>query len=160
MKPVINLDELSFHSFDQDKFQGSFGPIATRIGARKLGYSMTICPPGKTMFPCHNHHVSEEMFFILEGEGKLRFGDEEYPLRANDVIACPPGGREVAHQIINTGESDLKFLSLSTLEGNDVVEYPDSDKVGVLVGSYRKMDLHKMFKADSSVDYYEGELDE
>jgi uncharacterized cupin superfamily protein len=36
------------------------------------------------------------MFLILEGEGELRFGDKRYPIRKHDVIACPPGGPEVA----------------------------------------------------------------
>ena len=58
-------------------------------------------PPGKVQCPFHNHHAEEEMFFILEGEGELRFGAERYPLRKNDIIACPPGGPDVAHQIIN-----------------------------------------------------------
>ena len=160
MKPVINLDELDLHSFERGPFAGQFGPIAPRIGAKKLGYSLTICPPGKKMFPVHNHQVCEEMFFILEGEGTLKFGDEEFPLRAHDVVACPPGGREVAHQIVNTGTSDLKFLSLSTLHGHEIVEYPDSDKVAVLVGKGRKMDMRLMFRAGDSVDYYDGEVND
>lgn len=55
------------------------------------------------------------MFLILEGEGELRFGDERYPIRKYDVIACPTGGPEVAHQIINTGATTMRYLALSTL---------------------------------------------
>ncbi len=43
------------------------------------------------------------MFLILEGE--LRFGNERFAIRKHEVIACPPGGPEGAHQIINTGET-------------------------------------------------------
>ena len=129
----------------------------TKSGAKKLGYNLTICAPGKKVYPFHNHHVNEEMFFILEGEGLLRFGDDEYPLRKHDIVACPPGKRDVAHQIINTGKTDLKYLALGTRERVEVAEYPDSDKVGVLVGEYVKHDLRFIFKADQSVDYFEGE---
>ena len=39
----------------------------------------------------------------------------------------------------------------------DIVEYPDSNKVGAFVGDYSAMDLSAMFKADSTVGYNEGE---
>jgi len=158
MKPVINLDELEMEGTREDgSFQQSYGIISPKIGAQRLGYNLTICPPGKRACPFHNHHVNEEMFMILEGEGLLRFGGEEFPLRKHDVIACPPGKRDVAHQIINTGEVDLKYLSLSTMDPHEVCEYPDSNKVGAFIGEYGKMDLRLMFKAEQAVDYMEGE---
>jgi uncharacterized cupin superfamily protein len=157
MKPVINLDELELVSEEDGPFQGQYGVIAERIGARKLGYSLTICPPGKKVCPFHNHRVNEEMFFILEGEGLLRFGDREYPLREHDVVACPPGGRDVAHQIINTGKTDLKYLALSTMDPHDICEYPDSDKVGVYAGKQGSRDLRLMFRAEQCVDYFDRE---
>jgi uncharacterized cupin superfamily protein len=157
MKPVINLDELDIVSDEHGPFQGRYGVIGERIGAQKLGYNLTICPPGKKVCPFHNHHVDEEMFFILEGEGLLRFGDQEYPLRKHDVIACPPGKRDVAHQIVNTGKTDLKYLALSTMARSEICEYPDSNKVGVYAGVPGKRDLRLMFRAEQSVDYYDRE---
>jgi uncharacterized cupin superfamily protein len=158
MKPVINLDELALEDTGEDgPFQQHYGVISPLIGARRLGYNLTVCPPGKKACPFHNHHNNEEMFLILEGEGLLRFGDERYPLRENDVIACPPGNREVAHQIENTGEVNLKYLALSTMDPTDVCEYPDSNKVGVLVGEYGRRDLRLFFSADRAVDYMDGE---
>jgi len=71
------------------------------------------------------------MFFVLEGDGELRFGTERYPLRAHDVVACPTGGPEVARQIVNTGTTTLRYLSLSTVSRVEICEYPDSGKVGV-----------------------------
>jgi uncharacterized cupin superfamily protein len=158
MKPVMNLDELEFQSHEDGPFQGKYGIISDRIGATKLGYNLTICPPGKKVCPLHNHHINEEMFFILEGEGLLRFGDQEYALRKNDVIACPAGKRDVAHQIVNTGQADLVYLALSTRERADICEYPDSNKVGVYVGEEGKRELRLMFKADQAVDYSDGEF--
>jgi uncharacterized cupin superfamily protein len=157
MKPVINLDELDMVSHEHGPFQGRYGVIGERIGAQKLGYNLTICPPGKKVCPFHNHHVDEEMFFILEGEGLLRFGDREYPLRKHDVVACPPGKRDVAHQIVNTGKTDLKYLALSTMARSEICEYPDSNKVGVYSGVAGKRDLRLMFRAEQSVDYYDRE---
>ena len=122
MKPVINLDELELTSHEDGAFAGSYGVISDRIGANKLGYNLTICPPGKRVCPFHNHRANEEMFFILEGEGLLRFGNAEYPLRKFDIIACPAGDRSLAHQIINSGKTDLKYLSLSTREHAEICD--------------------------------------
>ena len=157
MKPVVNIDELTYQSHSQGKFEGRYALIAEKIGAKQLGYNISICPPGKIVCPFHNHHNEEEMFFILEGEGLLRFGNEKYPLRKNDFIACPAGGREVAHQIINTGPTDLIYLAVSTTEQVEVAEYPDSDKIGVFSGKRGERVLRKLFKATSDVDYFEGE---
>ena len=97
------------------------------------------------------------MFFILEGEGELRFGDQRYPIRKNDVIACPTGGAEVAHQIVNTGTATMRYLSLSTKAALEVCEYPDSQKVLVSVRDLGRTGLRKLFRLESAVDYYDRE---
>src|SRR5688572_28216014 len=100
-KPIMNLDEVAFDDIEANgKFTSKRGSIGRHLGARRLGYNLTIVPPGKTQCPSHCHHGEEEMFLILEGEGELRFGGQRYPIRKHDVIACPQGGPEVAHQII------------------------------------------------------------
>lgn len=97
------------------------------------------------------------MFFILEGEGELRFGSERFPIRQHDVIACPTGGPEVAHQIVNTGQVEMRYLALSTVVDVEACEYPDSGKVLVVAGTRGARSLRGMFRAESEVDYYDGE---
>ena len=157
-KPFMNLDEVAFDDVEENgKFTSSRGQISDHIGAKQLGYNLTVVPPGKTQCPFHSHHGEEEMFFILEGEGELRFGDQRHRIRAHDVIACPTGGPEVAHQIINTGATTMRYLSISTRSELDVCEYPDSRKIGVYVGRRGERRLRKLFRAESDVDYYRGE---
>lgn len=157
-KPFMNLDEVVFDDVEENgKFTSSRGQISDHIGARQLGYNLTVVPPGKTQCPFHNHHGEEEMFFILEGEGELRFGSERYPIRANDVIACPTGGPEVAHQIINTGATTMRYLSVSTRAELDACEYPDSGKVLVAAGRPGERILRKVFRGEDTVDYYDRE---
>src|SRR5699024_1011300 len=90
--------------------------------------------PGKRSCPFHSHHVDEEMFFIVEGTGELRYGAERYPLKPGDVVACPPGGPGTAHQIINTGETEMRYLAVSTMAPAEICEYPDSGKLGAFAG--------------------------
>jgi len=115
MKPIMNLDEIvAFDDAEDNGFYTSKRALfSASIGARQLGYNLTVLPPGKAQCPFHAHRGEEEMFLILDGEGELRFGDERYPIRRHDVIACPTGGPEVAHQIINTGTTALRYLALS-----------------------------------------------
>ena len=158
MKPFINLDDLEMEGeFADGSFQQRFGEIASKIGARKLGYNLTIVPPGKRPGPYHNHRNNEEMFFIIDGTGLLRFGRNEYPIRRNDVIACPPGGRDVAHQFLNTGDIDLRYLAVSTVDPVEIAEFPDSNKVMSYVGHGWQKDFRHISRADQAVDYMDGE---
>lgn len=168
MKPVINIDEIDVsqpQAFQPtgsaaDRYAAKIGMIAPRIGAKKLGYNITALPPGKRGFPLHHHHANEEMFFILQGTGELRFGDEHYPLRPGDVIACPPGGPEHAHQIVNTGNVELRYLAVSTKLVPEVVEYPKSGKFGVLMEKTTAEGMKPVRfvgRLDESKDYWEGE---
>lgn len=73
------------------------------------------------------------------------------------MVACPTGGPEVAHQIVNTGSGVLRYLAVSNRTDVEVCEYPDSGKVGVFArapGASPRRGLHR--DADA-VDYYDGE---
>jgi uncharacterized cupin superfamily protein len=160
-KPFINLDEVQFDDIEENGFYTSKrAQFSASIGARKLGYNLTELPPGKSQCPFHSHREEEEMFLILEGEGELRFGEQRFKLRRNDVVACPTGGAEVAHQIINTGKAPLRYLSLSNLSATEVCEYPDSQKIGVFASTSSASSLRTMFRAEAGVEYYDREATE
>lgn len=160
----MNLDELEFSAFGKgDRFAAERAPVSTRIGASKLGYAVVRLDPGKRAWPYHSHHVNEEMFYVLEGEGTLRHADETYPIRAGDFICSPPDPQQ-PHQIVNTSGAPLSYIALSTLEATDVFLYPDSGKYGVWHGSTRDPGAPDSFvvfaRKKTSVDYWDGEVDE
>jgi len=139
--PILNIDDIKLEPWSPGSFlpesgkgqyEAKMGYIGPLVGAQKLGYNITEVPPGKSAFPFHNHHVNEEMFFVLQGSGEVRIGDTIYSIRVGDIIACPPGGKEKAHKITNTGTGNLKYLAISTKLSPEVVDYPDSGKFGVL----------------------------
>lgn len=170
-KPIINIADVELQPLPDafaptgpaaERFGMRMGVIGPYIGAQKLGYNLTTIPPGKRAFLFHNHRVNEEMFFILEGSGEVRIGEERHPIRQGDVITCPPGGADTAHQIINTGDVELKFLAVSTALYPEVAEYPDSGKFAVRAENPMGPDgkqhgLRFVGRADASLDYWEGE---
>ncbi|HTJ80116.1 MAG TPA: cupin domain-containing protein [Polyangiaceae bacterium] len=167
--PILNIADVELKGSPvplpprlEKKYAGAkMGFIGSVVGAQKLGYNLTVVPPGKRAFPRHAHRVNEEMFFVVSGTGEVRIGDETFPIREGDVIANPPGGAESAHQIINTGTIELRYLAVSTKLSPEIVEYPDSKKFGVaaeIVGADGKKDLFRFIgRAGESVPYYDGE---
>lgn len=147
---VVNLDELPLeHSTQGSRFESRSVRIGPRIGAKQLGYSYDEVPPGKCSCPFHSHRGEEEMFFILRGRGTLRYGAETRPVRAGDVICCPTGGPETAHQLVNDSDEVLAYLSVSTMLPVEVCEYPDSGKLGSFADG-----LRHMARAADGVDYW------
>ena len=153
---VVNIDELQLeHGANGDKFEWNSARIGPKLGAKDLGYSYDVIPPGKRGCPFHSHHAEEEMFFIVRGKGTLRDGGESRPIRAGDLICCPTGGAETAHQIVNDSDADLCYLSISTMAPAEVCEYPDSKKVGAYGRSESR--LRHLTEAAATVDYWKGE---
>jgi uncharacterized cupin superfamily protein len=171
--PILNIDALDFQSWGHgvsipgagqagERYQARIAFAGRHLGAKKLGYNLTVLPPGKSAFPFHCHSVNEELFFVIEGQGELRFGDARHSIRAGDLIACPAGGAETAHQIINTSEADLKFLAVSTRLSPEVCEYPDTGRFGLLAEMPATADgkprqLTFVGRAGESLEYWQGE---
>jgi uncharacterized cupin superfamily protein len=116
-RPIINIADVELMQRPPafaptgaaaQRYEASMGLVSARIGAKKLGYNVTVVPPGKRAFPFHSHRTNEEMFFVIQGGGELRMGENTYSIGTGDFIACPPGGSETAHQIINTGKEQVR----------------------------------------------------
>ena len=162
-KPVVNIADVPLMDRGHgEKFELKWGRIGPLIGAKGLGCALHVVPAGKRAFPYHAHHANDEMFFILSGMGEYRFGDTAYPIKAGDMLGAPPGGPEVAHQIINTGEEEMRYLGFSTMLSPEAVDYPDSGKFAVWSrpdpgGDPRKAGLRYVGRRDTTLDYWDGE---
>lgn len=168
-RPIINIADLEYQPWGHgaempgagaasEKYSARIAFFGARVGAKKLGYNVTVVPPGKRAFPLHNHNVNEEMFFVLEGTGEVRIGTERYAIKQGDVIACPPGGPETAHQIVNTSDTaELRYLAVSTKESPEVAEYPETGRFGVLMVRGDGQAFRYVGHPDGSLPYWEGE---
>ena len=66
-----------------------------------------IVPPGRTTLK--HRLTTDEVYYILQGEGEMRINDETANVRAGDAIEIPPGS---VQSISNTGKGNLVFLCI------------------------------------------------
>jgi uncharacterized cupin superfamily protein len=162
-KPVVNIADVPLRDGGNGaQFVAKLGRIGSAIGAEKLGCQLHIVPAGKKAFPRHAHHVNEEMFFVLSGEGTYRLGEETYPIRTGDLMSAPAGDVSTAHQIVNTGSTELRYLGFSTRLDPEIVEYPDSNKFAVasMVPPDKGLIAAKLVyigRREGSLGYFDGE---
>ena len=159
---IVNLENISFVKRSHgESFECQIAPVGLELESKKLGFNVTVIPPGKRAFPYHAHHGNEEMFFILEGEGTVRIAGTAHEIRKGDFISLPPG-RDSAHQIVNDSGAPLRYLAVSTLELPEAVEYPDSGKLGVTAVTHggrplSEESIRHFTRLKDGVDYWEGE---
>lgn len=157
---IVNIENIRLADHGNgDAFVAKIGRAGPLIGSTGLGCTLTVIPAGKRAYPFHRHHVNHEMFYILSGSGEYRQdNNNNLPVRAGDLIAAPAG--KEPHQIINTSAGELRFLAFSTMAEFDVVEYPDTGKIGVAAGIKNgdfKTATYKALGRVQPADYFEGE---
>jgi len=64
-----------------------------------------IKPGARTL--AHTHEVSEEIYHVLSGCGRMRLGLEVFAIEAGDTIRIEPG---TLHELTNNGQADLVVL--------------------------------------------------
>jgi uncharacterized cupin superfamily protein len=165
IRPVISIGNLELEPRPEawkptgaaaEKFHVERGHLGSRLGLTRLGINLTQVAPGRAGYPFHSHRVNDELFFILSGRGELRLGSARHAVKEGDVVGCPAGGPETAHQLINTGTEPLRYLSMSSNDDPEVCEYPDSDKIGVWAGEGEGALMH-LTRRGAKVDYWDGE---
>jgi len=56
----------------------------------------------------HQHRDHEELYYIINGKGKIKIGLEESQIRDGDIIYIP---ERTEHTITNNGEEIIEFLA-------------------------------------------------
>ena len=156
-KLIRNFDEVPLSRDTREPlYDGAGARLARGTAALKLGASIDILEPGKRGCPYHLHHAQEEMFIVLEGHGEMRVAGEMLAVKAGDVVFMP-AGPDYPHQIVNTSDAPLKYLSISTQTRPEIVEYPDSGKYLAIAGVSGPARFARMGRLDTDLDYWEGE---
>jgi mannose-6-phosphate isomerase-like protein (cupin superfamily) len=70
----------------------------------KMGYTI-VYPRGKTTG--HSHPQNEEIYFVIQGRGKMVVGDSEFEIKTGDALYVPFG---LFHTTYNIGIVPLQLL--------------------------------------------------
>lgn len=148
--PITNLSNAPTQQAGQTPWGGAYQVLTPemREAGGRLGVVLNRLPPGNLGCPFHWHAREDEVFYILEGRGVLRYGKERKELRPGDCISCP-AGLQVAHQIGNPYEEDLVYLAIGNHDPDEICGYPDNGKVML-------RHLQRVGQLDSR-DYLDGE---
>ena len=134
---IIKADDQAQHAF---RFRHPLGcgnseVIMTLLGRpaglKRVGVNLGRVPPGKEGFVYHRHNAEEEWVYILDGEGVCDIDDKKTNVGKGDFIAFPAG---VAHNILNTGASDLVYIMGGEQVSVEVADFPRHDKRMVRAG--------------------------
>jgi uncharacterized cupin superfamily protein len=129
------------------------GWVGARLDAELLGGSLYELEAGDRLWPYHLHHANEEWLVVVRGRPTLRSHDGEQELEEGDVVVFPRG-KSGAHQVSNRTNEPIRVLVLSSMNAPDIVEYPDSGKVGARSVAGDRILLSR---PGPMLDYWEGE---
>jgi mannose-6-phosphate isomerase-like protein (cupin superfamily) len=84
--------------------------VVDRADSQTSEVFVVVLEPGEAP-PLHQHDDTEQVFYIMEGEGTLRIGGEkkEFAVRPADVVRVPPA---ILHSIQCTGQKLLRYLAI------------------------------------------------
>lgn len=97
---------LSYVTKDHSTIWELFHPKSSPVKDISLAEAL-VEPGGDTEM--HWHPRSQEIYYILGGEGEMRLGEETFHVKKYDAILIPPC---VPHRVKNTGESGLRMLCI------------------------------------------------
>jgi len=97
--------------------------IMDRSEATTSEVFVVVLKPGQAP-PLHRHEDTEQIFYIVEGEGWLEIGGEagkgqttplrSYNVNASDIVRVPPN---TYHRISCVGETPLRYVAVDCFPG-------------------------------------------
>jgi oxalate decarboxylase/phosphoglucose isomerase-like protein (cupin superfamily) len=104
---AVDPNALPTQTFDWGSIKWLVSPEATEGAGVTFGE--VFLQPGRG-HDRHNHPESEEILYVLSGEGTQMVDDgEPFPIRAGDTIYVPVA---VFHSTLNTGWEPMRLLAL------------------------------------------------
>jgi uncharacterized cupin superfamily protein len=152
---IVNVSAVELSLWERTTVQSAWRNLGQAAGSERTGLRHVSIEPRALMAPPHCHSAEEEIFVVLEGEGRLalwpsvRFGGEleTVALRPGCTVARPAGTHR-AHAL-HAGEAGMTVLAYGTRDPNDISFYPRSGKVNLRgVGVIGRIE---------QADYWDGE---
>jgi mannose-6-phosphate isomerase-like protein (cupin superfamily) len=86
---------------------------------------VVVLEPGEAP-PMHKHDDTEQVFYVLEGAGRLEIGPDARPfeVKPGDVVRVPPS---TLHRIHCTGPTPLRYVAVDCFPGGRPTHEPTWD---------------------------------
>jgi mannose-6-phosphate isomerase-like protein (cupin superfamily) len=99
--------------------------VMDRSQAETSEVFIVVLEPGEAP-PLHVHDDTEQVFYVLEGEGLLQIGESarRAAVKSGDVVRIPPS---TYHRIFCEGANPLRYLSIDCFVGGRPRDEPTWD---------------------------------
>ncbi len=134
---------------DRYRLVSDFSIIDKGLKTNNLNFDLRRLDPGQYSSLYHSHRHAEELFLILSGTATLRTPEGLTAVEAGDLLFFEMGDSG-AHQLHNPADEPCIYLDVRTFLGQDVVDYPDSNRV-LLVPSMER------FRKEAATALFDGE---
>jgi mannose-6-phosphate isomerase-like protein (cupin superfamily) len=94
----------AFTTLDGSQIREWAGPVS--IPARNQSLAEATIPVGGAT-TAHYHRLTEELYLVTAGTGRLAIDGEERVVQVGDCALIPPGA---THKLFNTGAEPLRIL--------------------------------------------------
>ena len=147
-------DETVGHETYPAGFRAQSAQLGPRVGASGLAMTVYDLPPGQAIGPYHFHWGDEEWLLVVAGTPTVRTPEGEQTLEPGDVV-CFPVGPAGAHQVHNASGEATRVALFSNKHEFGIIEYPDSDKIGVWGRNDEGLD--HLVRRSPELGYWDGE---
>jgi uncharacterized cupin superfamily protein len=87
---ITHFDEAPARSYELGHLKGRWTLLGEAAGSAGVGLRRIQVPAGGWSTPVHDHGRSEEIFYVLAGDGLMWHAGETAPIRAGDCILFHP----------------------------------------------------------------------
>jgi len=101
--PISKFDHYRFPTHTNDL-------VMDRSQAKASEAFIVVLEPGEAP-PRHQHDDTEQLFYVMEGQGRLEIGSEPqcYEVKPGDLVRIPVSA---PHRIFCTGQTVLRYLAI------------------------------------------------
>jgi uncharacterized cupin superfamily protein len=150
------LEEITWTS-PRGKFKGSGKEVSEALGRNPkstdlmerhpFDVEILRVPPGQTPYPYHSHSAQWEFYHVISGSGSVRDAEGTTKVTRGDAFIFRPNE---AHQLTNTGDTDLVVYVIADNPIGESWHYPDSGKYAVRMPQ-------RVLGRITEADYFDGE---
>jgi len=102
---TINVKDATFRNLEGRRMFMLITPET--IKSENISMVLIKVDQGQTVRPCHSHPTSEEIIYIIKGQGEAWIDGEIFAFNEGSAIIFPMGSK---HMIRNSGENSLEVI--------------------------------------------------